>query len=148
MEKIFAILLLSVAIVAVTSQEVSDKCLGCICEASTNCEQNHGCTEAGVCGPMLISWPFWADAGKYVIKGTSPNDKNAYSDCANDLYCSGATVRGYMAKYKKDCNGDGRIDCEDFARLHKLGYQSCDGSAITQSEYYSKFKSCAAAVNP
>jgi len=145
-------LILSLLIISARSegpdQEVSDRCLGCICEASTGCQKDIGCTEAGVCGPMLISWPFWADAGKYVIKGTSPNDGKAYSECANDLYCAGATIRGYIAKYKKDCNGDGRIDCEDFARIHKLGYGACNSPSFEQSEYYSAFKRCSAAVNP
>ena len=41
--------------------------------------------------------------------------------CANDKGCAERTVQGYMNKWQTDCNGDGLIDCSDFAAIHKLG---------------------------
>jgi hypothetical protein len=29
-----------------------------------------------------------------------------------------------MNKWQRDCNGDGVIDCTDFAAIHKLGLSS------------------------
>jgi hypothetical protein len=29
-----------------------------------------------------------------------------------------------MNKWQRDCNGDGAIDCADFAAIHKLGLSS------------------------
>ncbi|CAG0883152.1 unnamed protein product [Cyprideis torosa] len=40
---------------------ISDNCLGCLCEASTNCNATIGCTDGGLCGPFLISQPFWSE---------------------------------------------------------------------------------------
>ncbi|XP_021948033.1 lysozyme [Folsomia candida] len=127
-------------------QEISDECLGCICHASSGCNKNQGCTDGGVCGPFLLTWPFWADAGKLMIKGSNPT--NAYSDCSNDLYCAAESVRSYARKYAKDCNQDGIIDCEDFARIHKNGPGACGDLQLLQTEYYQKFAQCKAKVNP
>lgn len=66
-------LICSVISSALVEAELTDQCLGCICHASTKCNRDIGCTEAGVCGPLLLTWPFWADAGKIVIRGTDPN---------------------------------------------------------------------------
>ena len=48
---------------------VTEDCLGCICQASTNCNMTVGCTggDQYLCGPFLISWPYWADGGKFVL---------------------------------------------------------------------------------
>ncbi|CAG7833069.1 unnamed protein product [Allacma fusca] len=147
MRFVFAIIVV-VGIVSTVTAQLSDRCLGCICQASTKCKKDIGCTAAGVCGPLLISWPFWADAGKYVIKGTSPSSSNAYSDCATDLYCAAETVKAYMEKYEKDCNGDGVINCEDYARIHKLGPSNCGDASFFTTEYGTLFKQCSAAVSP
>lgn len=34
--------------------------------------------------------------------------------------CAEAAVRGYMAKWASDCNGDGKVDCLDYAAIHKV----------------------------
>jgi hypothetical protein len=45
---------------------VSELCLGCICEAVSNCNRSLGCN-GDVCGLFRITWAYWADAGKPVI---------------------------------------------------------------------------------
>lgn len=40
----------------------------------------------------------------------------AFEDCVKDAVCAGETVRGYMSKFAQDCNKDGIINCDDFAR--------------------------------
>jgi len=130
------------------NSEISDACIGCICYGSTKCQKDAGCSDAGVCGPLLISWAYWADAGKHVLVGTSPSDPNAYPQCVHDTYCAAETVRGYMAKYGRDCNGDGRIDCDDFARIHKRGPGSCSDPNVQDTKYYKDFSTCSAQLRP
>lgn len=48
----------------------------------------------------------------------------------------------------QDCNQDGIIDCEDFARIHKNGPGACGDLQLLQTEYYQKFAQCKAKVNP
>ena len=59
---------------------------------------------------------YWADAGKPGNNGGS----NDFEYCLNDKNCAEVAVRGYMSKWKRDCNNDGVIDCLDFAAIHKV----------------------------
>ena len=52
-----------------------------------------------LCGPFLISWPYWADGGKFVLANDRADRKGAFEDCVKDPVCAGETVRGYMAKF-------------------------------------------------
>ena len=47
-----------------------------------------------------------------------------------------------MRKYGQDCDANRKIDCYDFARIHKLGYGACGGEGIVSSEYWEKFEIC------
>jgi hypothetical protein len=38
----------------------------------------------------------------------------------------------------QDCNGDGQVDCQDYARMHKLGGFGC---AAKPNEDFFQFKS-------
>jgi len=119
---------------------ITDDCLGCICEAASGCDTSTQCIRAGFCGPFHISWPYWADAGKLSIQGATPDD--AYSSCANDVYCAADTVRAYMKKFPNDCNGDGKIDCQDYAMIHIYGGYGCGGSQ--EGPFFTKFRTCRA----
>ena len=59
---------------------------------------------------------YWSDAGKPGNTGRSDD----FEHCLNDRNCAEVAVRGYMSKWKKDCNNDGVIDCLDFAAIHKV----------------------------
>lgn len=85
------------------------------------------------CGPYLISWAYWADGGK---PGAD------YVTCANNKICAEHAIQGYMNKWKRDCNGDGIIDCNDYAAIHKLGPHSCNSQALFQSDYWVSYESC------
>ncbi|XP_042241677.1 lysozyme-like isoform X3 [Homarus americanus] len=108
---------------------VSSNCMGCLCEASTRCNASAGCTTpypgGYFCGAFLLSWAFWADAGKPVIKNDDPEKKGAFENCAFDLPCAAKAVRQYMKKFSADCNGDGEVTCIDFVRIHKYGVSGC-----------------------
>uniref|UniRef100_A0A6P7G3V8 lysozyme n=1 Tax=Diabrotica virgifera virgifera TaxID=50390 RepID=A0A6P7G3V8_DIAVI len=134
------VVILAVAVQEYASQQlpVTQACLGCICEAISNCNVTSGCS-GEVCGPFRITWAYWADAGKPTVKGVSPEDNNAYGSCATDTYCSALAVQGYMNKFQQDCNGDGKIDCDDYASIHTHGGYGCKGTNLPQpfgNRYY------------
>ncbi|XP_035903243.1 lysozyme-like [Anopheles stephensi] len=118
---------------------VTDVCLSCICEASSGCDASLRCN-GDVCGMFRITWAYWADAGKPVQQGDSPDSQNAYANCANEPYCAARTVQGYMRKFGQDCNGDGTIDCFDHAIIHKLGGYNCKNQVPIV--YQSKIDEC------
>ncbi|KAK4292134.1 hypothetical protein Pmani_035080 [Petrolisthes manimaculis] len=127
---------------------VQPNCLGCLCEASTNCNVTQGChvpyAGAYFCGPFLISWAYWSDAGKPVITNDNPDRKGAFENCVNDLYCAAQTVRNYMANFSDitDCNGDGVLDCVDFAYIHNNGGFNCKDRSIITTSFYKNFDTC------
>lgn len=100
--------------------ETDRHCLDCICQASSGCKQNIQCHNNGngqyYCGPYQISWAYWSDAGKPGDAGFA----NDFEQCLVKKSCSEATIRGYMKKYANDCNGDGHVDCLDYAAIHKV----------------------------
>lgn len=79
---------------------VQQKCLGCLCEASSLCDTTTKCT-GDVCGPFRLTWAYWADAGKPTLNNESKESTTAYSNCASDVYCSALAVQGYMQKFQQ-----------------------------------------------
>lgn len=104
----------------ISLSEPDRHCLDCICQASSGCKKNIQCHNSGngqyYCGPYQISWAYWADAGKPGDAGFA----NDFEQCLVKKSCSEAAVRGYMKKYGNDCNGDGHVDCLDYAAIHKV----------------------------
>ncbi|KAK3856565.1 hypothetical protein Pcinc_037123 [Petrolisthes cinctipes] len=70
--------------------------------------------------------------------------KGAFENCVNDLYCAAQTVRNYMAKFSdiKDCDGDGVLDCVDFAYIHNNGGFNCADKSIITTNFYKNFNTC------
>uniref|UniRef100_A0A182JAH3 lysozyme n=1 Tax=Anopheles atroparvus TaxID=41427 RepID=A0A182JAH3_ANOAO len=118
---------------------VTDVCLQCICEASSGCDTATRCN-GDVCGMFLITWAYWADAGKQVQQGDTPDSQNAFANCVNEPYCAARTIQGYMRRYGQDCNGDGAINCFDHAIIHKLGGYNCKNQVPVL--YQSKIDEC------
>nr|QPG92858.1 lysi [Lasioderma serricorne] len=119
---------------------VTQSCLGCICEAISGCNTTVTCA-GDVCGPFRITWPYWADGGKPTVNQESPDSQTAFRNCVTDVYCAALTVQGYMNKYQQDCNGDGKIDCDDFATIHKLGGYGCKGVPLPE-DYGARYQQC------
>ncbi|XP_050716979.1 lysozyme-like isoform X5 [Eriocheir sinensis] len=130
--------------------EVDPNCLGCLCEAATQCNATTKChvpyAGAYFCGPFHISWAYWADAGKPVLQHDNPERKGAFEDCATDLYCSAKIVREYMNKFGKDCDGDGVVSCKDYVRIHKLGKAACD-VPLPPDRFTAQFEKCVTRLN-
>ncbi|CAG0907368.1 unnamed protein product, partial [Darwinula stevensoni] len=82
-----------------TNHILSDLCIGCICEGSSNCNASVGCTWSDLCGPFYISRPYWIDARTPAVG--DPNDPDAFRTCATDWQCAAATMRNYMQKHHK-----------------------------------------------
>jgi len=118
---------------------VTEVCLGCICEAVSNCDPTLRC-EGDVCGLFRITWPYWSDGGKPTVNGELPTSQTAYANCANDPYCAAQAVQGYMSKYGQDCNGDGQINCLDYAAIHRFGGYGCQQAL--PPDYGNKFNQC------
>ncbi|XP_075209803.1 invertebrate-type lysozyme 3-like [Lycorma delicatula] len=130
-------------------EPVTDICLGCICEAISNCNKSLTC-EGDVCGIFRITWAYWADAGKPILLNDDPNSPGAYSRCVNDPVCAGNAVTNYMNRFAQDCNGDGRIECGDYAKIHRLGGYGCRGplDAIYEQRFYNCQKQVAQFSQP
>lgn len=111
------------------TRSVDVNCLQCLCQASTGCDLDKQCVGSN-CGPYLISWPYWADAGRL---------GNDYVSCALNPQCAEATVKAYMDKFRRDCNNDGKIDCEDYAIIHKFGPQC---GPVGGDQFWNEFKYC------
>ncbi|KAF0310592.1 Lysozyme 2 [Amphibalanus amphitrite] len=123
-----------------TTELVSQQCLGCICEASTQCDLSKDCS-SGYCGPFLIGNAYFVDSE--LTAEPEFKDKTLES-CTRDPYCAAAVIRKYMAKYPRDCNGDGRQTCSDFAMIHKAGPGGCERNAphVLKSEYWQRLTRC------
>ncbi|XP_023326768.1 uncharacterized protein LOC111700169 isoform X2 [Eurytemora carolleeae] len=76
---------------------LSDNCIGCICEASTRCDQATQCVGGNsFCGPFLISKSFWTDAGQCVIEGDNSQDPESWRRCSLDIICAANIIRSYI----------------------------------------------------
>ncbi|CAG9800371.1 unnamed protein product [Chironomus riparius] len=118
---------------------VTDVCLGCICEAASECDRSLKCS-GDVCGLFRITWAYWSDSGKPTQQGETADSPNAYSNCVNEPFCAARAIQGYMRRFGQDCNGDGRIDCYDYARVHKFGGYGCRGEL--EYKYQTRFENC------
>ncbi|KAK7869611.1 hypothetical protein R5R35_009985 [Gryllus longicercus] len=119
-------------------------CLRCLCEAATGCDARIGCVK-GYCGPFKVSRLYWMEAGNITLPNDDPERAGAYEDCARQYMCSSRLVTSYMSKLKKDCNGDGLINCDDFALIHFNGGYSCE-QPLNQSKagqlYAARYERC------
>lgn len=123
---------------------VDDSCLKCICLASTDCKPL-ACHVAGAsqyfCGAYLISWAYWADAGR---PGDDTTNPYAFEACLTNGECAERTIRQYMAKHGKDCTGDNQITCADIARIHKAGPSGCQApNWVDNTTFWKAFVTCA-----
>ena len=58
-----------------TALPVTDICLGCICEAASECDRRLKCS-GDVCGLFRITWAYWSDGGKPTQQGEAPDSQN------------------------------------------------------------------------
>ncbi|XP_073979731.1 lysozyme 2-like isoform X2 [Rhodnius prolixus] len=120
-------------------EPVSELCLGCICEAASNCNRTLQCN-GDVCGIFRITWAYWADANKPTLDLDNASDPGAYARCVNEPKCAANTVVSYMNRFAQDCNNDGLVNCWDYARIHKLGGYGC--KAPLNADFDAKFTNC------
>ena len=121
------------------TEPVSAECLQCICYATSGCDLAGGCADT-TCGPYGITWEYWSDAAKPVLPSDNPFIDGAYARCTTNKECAERTLQNYMLRYAKDCDGNGRYSCYDFAALHRVGADSCAGRL--DEDYSNKLSAC------
>merc|ERR1712098_909220 len=94
---------------------------------------------------LLISRPFWVDAGSCTLDNDNPSDPDAWRRCASDLVCAADTIRSYINRFGKDCNADSFVTCDDYAMIHKNGGWNC-GNSLVGSQYWNIFQDCKGVV--
>lgn len=47
----------------------------------------------------------------------------------------------------RDCNGDGLVDCDDFAAIHKLGPHQCRSEAVISTDYWKNYEQCSSSTS-
>ncbi|CAI6368127.1 unnamed protein product [Macrosiphum euphorbiae] len=122
----------------------TEKCIGCMCEASSGCNQTLECMEQNevkYCGVFLLSDVYWQDAGTPVLQGDDPSRIGAFERCVRDPYCAARAVNQYIQRYAKDCNKDRVLSCDDYVRLHYFGEANCE-RPISSLPYYRVFRNC------
>lgn len=122
------------------NQSLTSDCLDCICDAVSGCNTSvNNCGSGTVCGPFAISQAYWRDGKK---PGAS------WTACSRTKECSSVTIKNYMEKYKRDCNDDGFITCEDYAAIHRRGPRACSNKDLFKDHYWNKFLACRANQMP
>ncbi|XP_042901850.1 lysozyme [Parasteatoda tepidariorum] len=123
--------------------QIPEKCFDCLCEAASECDEAAECFNKGpgqyLCGPYHISYEYWKDSGK---PGENPDDPLDFEKCLNSRPCAEAAIKGYMQKWGNDCDGDMKIDCFDWARIHKGGPRSCNDTWILNTDFWARFSHC------
>lgn len=134
------------------NMETLKHCMSCLCEASSVCDENVQCN-GPFCGPFQISEPYWIDSGMPNMTFlTSKEEKNrsAFYNCATNIICGMASVIKYMERYQIDSNGDGKIDCDDFALIHLYGPNGSAGKSLmdnSQSLFLHRYLKCNGKIN-
>ncbi|KAI4457186.1 destabilase-related [Holotrichia oblita] len=118
-------------IIAQEDTPVSFACLDRICQWVTGCDTSQ--CNSTYCGAFRMSRPYWVDAGRPTYKNEDPESKTAFKNCAMNTFCSARAVQGYMRKFRQDCNGDGKIDCDDYFSIHLAGGYGCYDEKSTES---------------
>ena len=128
--------LIAIFVGIISSQEIGDDCLQCICKANSNCEARVGCTldkRTQVCGPYHLSEKYWKECGK---PGAD------WQSCTKKKSCSETCIINYLKKHGKKCVGDRKPTCADFVKVHYEGPFSCKNLTNLMNSYTSKVNSC------
>lgn len=136
-----------------------DRCLECLCLASSRCSNAGATSCAGQpngCGAYKLSFTYWADAGAL----TPASNKSRFDDeddflssssiallasprdfekCALDAMCARRSVKNYFLKYANDCNADGKLDCLDMAAMHRAGSAACSAGWLQDTDFWHDF---------
>ncbi|KAF7267050.1 lysozyme 2-like [Rhynchophorus ferrugineus] len=100
------------------------QCMRCLCHVATECDLTKGC-DKGYCGPYKISKLYWKDAKEVTLPDDDKERAGAYEDCSISYQCAQKIVLNYIAKYGRDCNGDGVTDCDDYMMINFNGGYQC-----------------------
>jgi len=66
---------------------------------------------------------------------------SGHTRCAVDRTC--AEERSFIHnKWGTDCDGDGQVLCDDYARMHKAGRSGCSAAWILDTPYWNEYVQC------
>ncbi|KAK9887985.1 hypothetical protein WA026_000275 [Henosepilachna vigintioctopunctata] len=127
------------------------RCLMCICETLTNCTSKPCDTwrkdttyirhlERG-CGPFAITPELWIEANRPVLVERDESENEKFKQCAETMLCSIWTVDHYLRLHSRDCDEDGKINCDDFLLVYNFGHSSCLRSSL-DNEKLNKYNTC------
>jgi len=111
--------------------QLSDDCLGCMCEAYDGCVmEDPPCYETSwgsyVCSPWKFNEPYWIDGGHL---------GKDFETCGGNWACSADTVRGYLHRYAGPS-----ATCEKYARTHMGGPLNL--GSIEANKFWCNVKAC------
>ena len=124
-------------VLGVAYAAVDSKCMNCICQVESNCNENIGCrwdVNSYSCGPYQIKEVYYIDCSIYGGVGSD------WKTCANKKDCSEQCVQNYMKRYGTYCTGGPTPTCQDYARIHNGGPKGCKSSATVG--YWNKVSAC------
>lgn len=67
--------------------ELTEICLGCLCEATSRCNATIGCNEED-CGMFRITRPYWMDAERPVLSLDNPDSEGGKLFRVDKCFCS------------------------------------------------------------
>lgn len=124
---------------------VDRKCLDCFCQAQSDCDISFTCDNSSLflCGPYKLSYAYWID-GQKLGNSYSDSEFDNYVQCSKNMTCAEQTIQNYMKVYaiNKDCNGNDKVDCVDYFRIHLGGPGGCTGNGFEKTYEWLKFLEC------
>nr|UNZ11907.1 invertebrate-type lysozyme 4 [Coridius chinensis] len=111
----------------VEMEPVSRQCLACMCKVISNNNFSIGC-DGEFCGAYKLTKEKWIAAGQPLILLDEKENEKAFENCATDSWCAAVAVQNFLVYNTEDCNGDGRIDCEDYTTFYNRG--GCNGTGL------------------
>ncbi|KAK9883481.1 hypothetical protein WA026_001656 [Henosepilachna vigintioctopunctata] len=94
-----------------------EKCLRCICYATTFCNHLENCVK------LWMNESYWEAAGSPTLNAEIPSPA-AYRNCMADTNCLLNTMKVYtsVGGSNRDANCDGKFDCKDRLAVHFKGH--------------------------
>jgi len=133
------VLVITAVLLAYADAQPTRKCMDCICQIESNCNENVGCVmdEGSLsCGAYQIKDEYWQDCGRL---------DGSWMGCSSNIPCSERCVYAYMDRYGFYCTGGRQPKCEDYARIHNRGPQGCNSAASIG--YWEKVRACCGGQN-
>ncbi|KAL3272710.1 hypothetical protein HHI36_014172 [Cryptolaemus montrouzieri] len=123
--------------------ESEEKCLKCICEASS------ACTDLLQCAEKTIDEEYWKTAGELIAGGENNRSENTtenYNNCKKDRTCILTTMHFYISftlrKLNNDIDCNGFTTCADQFAVHNFGMRANQRTSVFSLGLSKRFDRC------